>query len=136
MRCRRSVSIQYTFSLGSTQLRVANSAIREGRREKDRDPRVPQLAFSAKVIQSLCSERWWILGPLKAPVPSSKIGSCHPGAWWKKLHTDQMIQLRVARANGKWDLYWQQLQRASLICPSLLITPIFPLDSCRGLNAR
>ena len=34
MRCRRSVSIQYTFSLGSMQLRVANSAIREGRRGK------------------------------------------------------------------------------------------------------
>ena len=38
MRCRRSVSIQYTFSLGSTQLRVANSAIREGRRGKRQRP--------------------------------------------------------------------------------------------------
>ena len=48
----------------------------------------------------------------KPIVPSSKNGSCHPGAWWKKQHADQMIQHRVARANGKWDLYWQQLQRA------------------------
>ena len=56
------------------------------------------------------------------PIGSGKIESAHrsliqkrlklPGAWWKKQHADQMIQLRVARANGKWDGYWQQLQRA------------------------
>ncbi len=56
------------------------------------------------------------------PIGSGKIESAHrsliqkrlklPGAWWKKQHADQMIQLRVARANGKWDCYWQQLQRA------------------------
>ena len=32
--------------------------------------------------------------------------------WWKKQHADQMIQLRVVRAKGKWGCYWQQLQRA------------------------
>ncbi len=29
------------------------------------------------------------------------------GAWWKKQNAQRMLNLRVLRANGAWDAYWQ-----------------------------
>jgi Uncharacterised protein family (UPF0236) len=51
------------------------------------------------------------------PVGSGLIESAHrhllqsrlklSGAWWTRVHAHDMAQLRVARANGLWDTYWQ-----------------------------
>ena len=50
------------------------------------------------------------------PIGSGKIESAHryiiqerikiPGAWWKFENTNKMLALRVARANGNWENYW------------------------------
>jgi Uncharacterised protein family (UPF0236) len=51
------------------------------------------------------------------PVGSGLIESAHrhllqsrlkiAGAWWNRSHAHDMTQLRVTRANGLWDNYWQ-----------------------------
>lgn len=33
------------------------------------------------------------------------------GAWWNRANAAKMLALRVARANGHWDSYWQAVQR-------------------------
>lgn len=53
------------------------------------------------------------------PIGSGEIESAHrymiqerikrPGAWWKKANAQAMLNLRVARANGCWDNYWDRL---------------------------
>jgi len=52
------------------------------------------------------------------PIGSGEIESAHryviqerlklPGAWWKAANAEKMLALRVERANGEWDTYWQQ----------------------------
>ena len=52
------------------------------------------------------------------PVGSGLIESAHrhllqarlklAGAWWTAPHAQAMIQLRVCRANHRWDAYWQK----------------------------
>lgn len=54
------------------------------------------------------------------PVGSGKIESAHryiaqsrlkiPGAWWKIENVDKMLALRVSRANGNWEKYWDSLK--------------------------
>ena len=56
------------------------------------------------------------------PIGSGEIESAHryiiqqrlklPGAWWKAGNVQPMLSLRVARANGDWDKYWEQLAAA------------------------
>jgi hypothetical protein len=56
------------------------------------------------------------------PVGSGKIESAHryiiqerikiPGAWWKFENADKMLALRVTRANGNWENYWDARQAA------------------------
>ena len=56
------------------------------------------------------------------PIGSGEIESAHryiiqqrlkvPGAWWKADNVEPMLMLRVVRANGDWDQYWQQLAAA------------------------
>lgn len=51
------------------------------------------------------------------PIGSGKVESSHrhliqarlkkAGAWWKRKTAEVMANLRVLRANGKWDLLWQ-----------------------------
>lgn len=51
------------------------------------------------------------------PIGSGEIDSAHryiiperikkPGAWWTAHHASNMLTLRVARANGHWESYWQ-----------------------------
>ena len=51
------------------------------------------------------------------PIGSGEIESAHrhviqqrlkiPGAWWKPDNAHKMLALRVARANGQWNEYWQ-----------------------------
>jgi Uncharacterised protein family (UPF0236) len=50
------------------------------------------------------------------PIGSGEVESAHryviqkriklPGAWWKKDNAQAMLNLRVARANHRWDHYW------------------------------
>jgi hypothetical protein len=58
------------------------------------------------------------------PIGSGEIESGHryviqarlkrPGAWWKEENAEGMLALRVHRANGEWESYWQgQRQGAS-----------------------
>lgn len=57
------------------------------------------------------------------PIGSGEIESAHryiiqerlkvPGAWWKAENVAPMLALRVARANGSWDQYWEQLAVAA-----------------------
>lgn len=52
------------------------------------------------------------------PIGSGEIESAHryiiqerlklPGAWWKAANAESMLALRVERANGGWEQYWQQ----------------------------
>ncbi len=36
-----------------------------------------------------------------------------PGAWWTPDNAEAMLALRVARANGQWSAYWQDLKQAA-----------------------
>lgn len=55
------------------------------------------------------------------PIGSGEIESAHPyvvqqrlkipGAWWLIDNARQMLALRVLRANGKWENYWQNRQQ-------------------------
>jgi len=57
------------------------------------------------------------------PIGSGKIESAHrylvqqrlkrPGAWWAPDNAEAMLALRVARANGRWSAYWQDLKQAA-----------------------
>jgi Uncharacterised protein family (UPF0236) len=57
------------------------------------------------------------------PIGSGEIESAHryiiqdrlkvPGAWWKAENVEPMLTLRVVRANGDWEKYWEQLARAA-----------------------
>jgi hypothetical protein len=57
------------------------------------------------------------------PIGSGEIESAHryiiqqrlklPGAWWKADNVAPMLALRVVRANGDWDKYWEQLAAAA-----------------------
>ena len=52
------------------------------------------------------------------PIGSGEIESAHryviqkrlkvPGAWWLEAHAEQMLALRVARANDQWESHWRQ----------------------------
>ena len=65
------------------------------------------------------------LGALQAklPIGSGRIESAHryviqerlkiPGAWWKIDNADKMLALRVSRANGNWENYWDSLKHHS-----------------------
>lgn len=54
------------------------------------------------------------------PIGSGEIESAHryviqerlklPGAWWKAANAESMMALRVERANGTWESYWQKKQ--------------------------
>ena len=56
------------------------------------------------------------------PIGSGEIESSHrhviqkrlkiPGAWWKAGNANTMLQLRVARANGYWEGYWDEQKAA------------------------
>lgn len=51
------------------------------------------------------------------PIGSGEIESAHryipqkrlklAGAWWKKEHADEMLALRICRANNDWESYWK-----------------------------
>jgi len=53
------------------------------------------------------------------PVGSGEIESAHrysvqsrikiAGAWWNEENADAMLALRICRANGLWEPYWQQV---------------------------
>lgn len=55
------------------------------------------------------------------PVGSGEIESAHryivqnrlkiPGAWWKENNAQNMLPLRVLRANGDWESYWKKADR-------------------------
>lgn len=57
------------------------------------------------------------------PIGSGEIESAHryviqerlkvPGAWWHADTVAPMLALRVVRANGDWDQYWEQLAAAA-----------------------
>ena len=76
------------------------------------------------------------------PIGSGEIESAHgyviqerlklSGCWWKLENAMTMLALRVLRANGDWNSYWQKIQMAigashcakrNRLMPSLLITP-------------
>jgi hypothetical protein len=52
------------------------------------------------------------------PIGSGKIESSHrniiqqrmkkPGAWWKKETAEDMINLRILRAHGDWNKFWEE----------------------------
>jgi hypothetical protein len=54
----------------------------------------------------------------KLPIGSGKIESSHrniiqqrmkkPGAWWKKESAEDMINLRILRAHGDWEVFWEE----------------------------
>jgi len=56
------------------------------------------------------------------PIGSGEIESAHryviqqrlklPGAWWKAANVESMLALRVVRANGDWEKYWNNLSTA------------------------
>ena len=56
------------------------------------------------------------------PIGSGEIESGHrtviqsrlklSGAWWREENAEKMLALRVTRANGEWESYWQQLRQA------------------------
>ncbi|MBK7765237.1 MAG: hypothetical protein IPI44_03550 [Sulfuritalea sp.] len=53
------------------------------------------------------------------PIGSGEVESAHryviqkrlklPGAWWLKDNAQAMLNLRTARANNRWDYYWDAL---------------------------
>ena len=63
------------------------------------------------------------------PVGSGKIESAHrtviqarlkiPGAWWKIENVDKMLALRVSRANGNWEKYWESLKPEGQVSASM-----------------
>jgi hypothetical protein len=63
------------------------------------------------------------------PVGSGKIESANrslmqtrlkiPGAWWKIENVDKMLALRVSRANGNWESYWDSLKPDSQVSASM-----------------
>lgn len=56
------------------------------------------------------------------PIGSGEIESGHrtviqarlkiSGAWWRVENAEKMLALRVARANGEWESYWEQQRQA------------------------
>ena len=52
------------------------------------------------------------------PIGSGEVESAHrhvvqrrlklPGAWWSRVHADNVVQLRVTRATDLWNSFWQQ----------------------------
>jgi hypothetical protein len=72
--------------------------------------RLPQLDYKGALEKGL-------------PIGSGEIESAHryviqqrlklPGAWWKADNVEPMLALRVIRANGDWDNYWEQLALAA-----------------------
>lgn len=56
------------------------------------------------------------------PIGSGEIESGHrsviqsrlkiSGAWWRVENAEKLLALRVARANGEWESYWQQQRQA------------------------
>jgi len=56
------------------------------------------------------------------PIGSGEIGSAHryiirkrlkiPGAWRKENNAQNMLSLRVLRANGEWETYWGNIRKA------------------------
>ena len=61
------------------------------------------------------------------PIGSGKIESAHryiiqerlkiSGAWWKIDNADKMLTLRLTRANGNWDNYWNSIRTTSCSLP-------------------
>jgi hypothetical protein len=57
------------------------------------------------------------------PIGSGEIESAHryiiqqrlklPGAWWTQENARAMLALRITRANGLWDDYWQKFDKAA-----------------------
>lgn len=57
------------------------------------------------------------------PIGSGEIESSHrhivqkrlkiAGAWWKIENANAMLQLRTARANGHWEAYWKNREKAA-----------------------
>jgi len=57
------------------------------------------------------------------PIGSGEVESGHrsviqarlkiSGAWWKIENAEKMLALRVVRANGKWQSYWEDLRQAA-----------------------
>lgn len=57
------------------------------------------------------------------PIGSGEIESGHrsvvqarlklSGAWWKIENAEKMLALRVVRANGQWQSYWENLRQAA-----------------------
>jgi hypothetical protein len=55
------------------------------------------------------------------PIGSGEIESAHryliqkrlklPGAWWQAANAEDMLALRVNRANGEWQGYWSTTYR-------------------------
>lgn len=64
-------------------------------------------------------------GALKAglPIGSGEVESGHrtviqarlkiSGAWWKEGNAEKMLRLRVCRANGEWESYWERVRQAA-----------------------
>ena len=71
--------------------------------------RVDQLDYKGAIEKSL-------------PIGSGEIESAHryviqqrlklSGAWWKATNVQSMLALRVVRANGDWERYWDNLSAA------------------------
>jgi len=57
------------------------------------------------------------------PIGSGEIESAHryvvqkrlklAGAWWKEAQAANMLALRVMRANGEWEAYWERARQAA-----------------------
>lgn len=57
------------------------------------------------------------------PIGSGEVESGHryviqarlkrPGAWWKEENAEKMLALRVNRANGEWESYWQRQRQGT-----------------------
>jgi Uncharacterised protein family (UPF0236) len=57
------------------------------------------------------------------PIGSGEVESAHryvvqarlklAGAWWQAQNAEKMLALRVTRANGEWQAYWQGLSQAA-----------------------
>ena len=65
------------------------------------------------------------------PIGSGEIESAHyyviqqrlklTGAWWKEDKAAKMLALKIIRANGQWEAYWQRGKAA--LKTTLLIAP-------------
>jgi hypothetical protein len=59
------------------------------------------------------------------PIGSGKIESTHrniiqqrmkkPGAWWKPDLSEAMISLRILRANGDWEEFWEHEDHQGMV---------------------